>query len=264
MSADAGGNGGAGDIIRAASELISALVWPTIVAIILFRFRKEVEACLGGLAKRLPEAQNVKLGPVEIALQTAESVGKRVPADPRPQDQREAINEQTHIGKVLQAQLAQDPAMLPEVRRQMDELARQYELLRAARDKMSRTATAEEIVQMNKVVSQMRALAIPCLPYWDDYAKSDRPGDRLVAVVMVQMSPDPKYLAWLLERFKVDRPFIFYHAALALQNMADQCWDVAGDQIKSTAKAALDRVTSFPGEPDAKTIQILQTIVNRQ
>jgi hypothetical protein len=264
MNAATGGNGGAADVIRAASELLSALVWPTIVAIVLFRFRKEVGACLAGLAKRLPEAQNVEFGPVKIAMQTAESVAKRVPADPRPQDQQEAIKEQTHIGKVLQAQVAQNPAMLSEVRRQMDDLARQYELLRAARDKQSRTATAEEIVQMNKVVSQMRALAIPCLPYWEDYAKSDRPGDRLVAVVMVQMSPDPKHLPWLLERFKVDRPFIFYHAALALQNMADQCWDVSGEQIKATAKAALEQVKSFAGEADAKTVQILQAIVNRQ
>ena len=262
MSAEAGSNGIA-EIIKALSELLSALVWPAIVGIILFRFRKEVGACLSGLAKRLPEAQNVKLGPVEIAMQTAESVAKLVPANPRPQDQQQAIQEQTHIGKVLQAQVAQNPGMLPEVRRQMDELARQYELLRSARDKTSRMATAQEIVQMNKVVSQMRALAIPCLPYWDDYAKSDRTGDRLVAVVMVQMSPDPKHLPWLLERFRFDRPFIFYHAALALQNMADQCWDVAGEQIKITAKAALDQVSSFAGEPDAKTVQILQTIVNR-
>ena len=253
----------AADIISAVTGLIAVLVWPLIVVITLFRFRKEVGACLSGLAQRLPQARNVKFGPVEIALQTAETISMQVPADPRPQDQQQAIKEQTHIGKVLEAQVAQDPGMLPEVRRQMDELARQYELLRAARDKQSRMATPEEIAQMNKVVSQMRALAIPSLPYWEDYAKSDRPGDRLVAVVMIQMSPDPKHLPWLLQRFKIDRPFIFYHAALALQNMADQCWDVARDEIRSTANTALEQLGSYAGDADAKTVQILQAILTR-
>jgi hypothetical protein len=101
------------------------------------------------------------------------------------------------------------------------------------------------------------------LPYWDEYAQSDRPGDRLAAVVIVQMSPDPKYLDWLADRFRTDRPFIFYHAALALQNMADQCWTQACDRIKVVAQQALDQVRSFSGVPDRKTVDILEGILKR-
>jgi hypothetical protein len=145
----------------------------------------------------------------------------------------------------------------------MDELARQYELLRSTRDKQSRQASDAEIVQMNKVVSQMRALALSCLPYWDEYAQSERPGDRLAAVVIVQMSPNPKYLDWLADRFRTDRPFIFYHAALALQSMADQCWTQASDRIKAATQRALDQIRSFKGVPDKKTVDILECILNR-
>jgi hypothetical protein len=210
------------------------------------------------------QAENIEVGPLKLALSKSADLATEIPTSPNPQDQRNAIQQQTRVAENLRDKVALDPEILPEVRKKMDELARQYELLRSARDNQSRHASEAEIVAMNKVVSQMRALALSCLPYWDEYAQSERPGDRLAAVVIVQMSPDPKYLDWLADRFQTDRPFIFYHAALALQNMADQCWTEARDQIKNTARRALDQITSFKGGvPDKKTVDILEAILQR-
>jgi hypothetical protein len=263
MTAAGGGLNGVAELLKAIAGLISALVWPAIVGIFLIRYRKQVGEAFSALATRVSQAEGLDLGPLKIALKKSADIATQIPAAPAPKDQQEAIKEQAKLGKLLHAEVVQDPGMLPEIRKKMDELARQYEFLRAARDSQSRRASDAEIVQMNKVVSQMRALALSAVPYWKDYADSDRPGDRLAAVVIIQMSPDPKFLPWLAERFRTERPFVFYHAALALQNMADQCWMEAREQIKSTAQQALDTLKNFKGEPDKKSVDVLDAILKR-
>lgn len=256
--------GGVADLLKAIAGLVSALAWPAIALYVFIRYHKQLRDGLSALAGRMPQAEGLELGPLKIALNKSAELATTIPVSPDPQDQREAIQQQTKVGRDLRAEAAQDPSILPEIRKKMDELARQYELIRSTRDAQSRKATDAEVVLMNKVVSQMRALAISCVPYWKDYADSERPGDRLAAVVIVQMSPDPKYADWLGDRFKVDRPFVFYHAALALQNMADQCWTEGRDKIKAVVKKALAQVLSFQGEADRKTVDILQSIQERE
>jgi hypothetical protein len=254
---------GAAELLKAIASLISAVAWPAIVTLFLIRYHKQVGDGFSAIAMRLSQAEGLELGPLKIALKKSAEIAAQIPSDPQPKDQQEAIKQQTKLGKVLHAEVIEDPAMLPEIRKKMDELARQYEFLRAARDAQRRKATEAEIVQMNKIVSQMRALAVSCVPYWKDYADSERPGDRLAAVVIIQMSPDPNFLGWLGERFRVDRPFIFYHAALAIQNMADQCWTEAREQIRSTAEQALNALRNFKDDPDKKTVDVLEGILSR-
>lgn len=42
------------------------------------------------------------------------------------------------------------------------------------------------------------------------------PGHRLAAVTVLQVLPDPEHLPWLVERIAAEKPFIGYHAAVAL------------------------------------------------
>lgn len=250
------------ELLKAIAALITAIAWPAIVLYFLLRYRTELSTGVMTIAGRLAQAKSFEFGPLKVAMAESASVGMQLPTDPTVIDQQRAIQEQRRIGQALKAQT--DPSMLPEVRQQMDNLARQYEVMRAERDLQKRLATDAEIVEMNKLVAQMRALAISCVPYWEEYAHSDRPGDRLAAVIIAQMSPDPAKLDWLGERFEKERPFIFYHAALALQNMADQCWTEAKDDIKRTTEKALRQVQAFAGgTPDVKTVQILQNIQAR-
>jgi hypothetical protein len=251
------------ELLKAIAALITAVAWPAIVLYFLLRYRTELSTGLTALAGRLAQAKSFEFGPLKVAMAESATVAMQLPTDPTAIDQQRAIQEQWRIGQALRAQM--DPSMLPEIRKQLDNLARQYEVMRAERDLQKRQATDAEIVEMNKLVAQMRALAVACAPYWEEYARSDRPGDRLGAVIISQMSPDPSKLDWLGERFEKDRPFIFYHAALALQNMVDQCWTVAKDEIKRTAEKALQQVQSYAaGTPDLKTVQILQNILARK
>lgn len=47
-------------------------------------------------------------------------------------------------------------------------------------------------------------------------AKNPNPGSRLPAVSLLEAKPDPNSLDWLAERVTPEKPFIGYHAALAL------------------------------------------------
>jgi hypothetical protein len=100
-------------------------------------------------------------------------------------------------------------------RRQVAELAREYERLR---DTMR--AGDERTRRMEVVASRMRSLALSLVPLMDELVVSRSPGDRLAAVTTLQAIPDDRFLHWLAERVAAEKPFTGYHAALALLSAA--------------------------------------------
>lgn len=79
---------------------------------------------------------------------------------------------------------------------------------------------------------------------------------------MMQMTPREADLNWLKERFSNDQPFIFYHAALALQNVANHS-DTTEEKkdLRSIAEQALATIKSFKGVPDRSTIEVLNMLI---
>ena len=69
---------------------------------------------------------------------------------------------------------------------------------------------------MEVVVTRMRTLALAAYPLLRDLVSSKSPGERLAAVAILQVRPDPDYLDWLAARLADEKPFIGYHAAVAL------------------------------------------------
>jgi hypothetical protein len=63
----------------------------------------------------------------------------------------------------------------------------------------------------------MRTLGLAAAPLLSELLESDLPGRRLSATVILQMTPRPEYLDWLTNRFRIEKPFIAYHAAIALE-----------------------------------------------
>lgn len=70
--------------------------------------------------------------------------------------------------------------------------------------------------RMEVVASHLRTLAQSTFALLPELMASDSPGERLAAVSALQAIPDVRYLDWLAERFSAEKPFIAYHAALAL------------------------------------------------
>lgn len=100
---------------------------------------------------------------------------------------------------------------LEETRRQVVELAVEYERLRD--DLPSGDARTR---RMEVVASKLRTLALSAYPLMREFVQSDSPGLRLAAVSILETVPRTDHLMWLARRLPAERPFIGYHAALAL------------------------------------------------
>jgi hypothetical protein len=102
---------------------------------------------------------------------------------------------------------------VPVVHTELKELAREYEHLRK-----TMLSGDERTRRMEGVMTRMRTQAQYAYPLVAGLAKSTSPGERLIAVAILETLPTPEYLAWLAERLdpEQEKPFLSYHAALAL------------------------------------------------
>jgi hypothetical protein len=98
----------------------------------------------------------------------------------------------------------------------LKDLANQY-------DQVRRTMTSgpERTQRMEAIVARLRTLALAGYDQLAHFANSASPGERLVAVTMLQVKPDGGYLEWLVDRILAERPFIVYHALEALRRAAE-------------------------------------------
>ena len=78
-----------------------------------------------------------------------------------------------------------------------------------------RTERMQEIVE-----KKIGPLAISGYPLLKEFSESWSSGDVLVAVVMLQVQPNPNYIRWLGARISEESAFIGYHAAFALLTAA--------------------------------------------
>ena len=116
---------------------------------------------------------------------------------------------------------------------------------------------------MTQVLVRMRSLAPSLVDFIDAYKGSGSAGSRLAAIAMMQMVPRVADLGWLKERFSSEHPFVFYHAALALQNLANiSDAPEKKKRLREAAQQSLSTVKNFPGVPDQGTIQVLEMLVS--
>jgi hypothetical protein len=126
------------------------------------------------------------------------------------------------------------------IRKEMESLAREYEDVRRS---MPAGASRTEI--MAKIASRMQSLARPDWPFFDDFAKSSSAGQRLAAVSILESFPNPLYLDWLAQRIATEKPFIGYHASMALLNAARSLSPSEREKVRqaiSTAEAYLQEL----------------------
>ncbi|HEY0173894.1 MAG TPA: DUF4062 domain-containing protein [Pyrinomonadaceae bacterium] len=128
--------------------------------------------------------------------------------------------------------------------------ARVLELAREYRDVRLRMAPSDERTRrMEVIVSQMRTLALTAYPMLAELTQSvplddgrdPRAGERLAAVALLQSVPNPDYIEWLAGRVGEERPFLGYHAAVALLTAARA---MGGVGERARLKAAIERAAA--------------------
>jgi hypothetical protein len=191
------------EYFRAVADLISAVAWPAIVLYVLVAFRTRIAGLLDNAESlMLPGGFEAKFRRTLDREAEAIIQDKKAGQDSMPSRQLVAAQRVEQLA---------EPKGRDFARQQMLSLAREYELVRASMspgDKRTR--------EMEKLTTKMRTLGLAASASLIEFMDSDSPGARLAAVAILQVQPNPNTLDWLAERFKVEQPFVAYHAAVAM------------------------------------------------
>ena len=114
---------------------------------------------------------------------------------------------------------------------------------------------------MTWIMVKLRMLGPAVAKFIGELKVSQSAGERLAAVAIMQIEPDEADIPWLTERFRIEQPFIFFQAAVALQSVARSGVSGKVTEAVDAAKTALDLVKGFTGTPDQSTLNILTSIV---
>ncbi len=139
------------------------------------------------------------------------------------------------------------------IKQRMLGFAQEYETTRA-----SMSPGPDRTRAMNGIVSKMRTLALAADIFLDTFmGAANSPGQRLAAVCILQLKPQMSAVPWLVERIRVEQPFVFFHAAIALLSTVRRFG--AGEQaaLSSALQAAVTQVQSYGDHADANTLRVL-------
>ena len=240
-------------LLTASAAFIGAIAWPATALIIVSLFRRELQSALSKLTLILDRVRKATISGVAVELDRIADAETDV-------DQNKAGKiTPTQIEAAARIEAQASDTGREELNRELDRLCLEYDSLRRA---MSPGAARTRA--MTRVVVKMRSLAQSLVDSIDAYKSSGSPGSRLAAITMMQMVPSVADLVWLGERFSTEKQaFLLYHAALALQNVANVS-DTPEKQslLQDVAKEALAKVKSFPGAPDRNTIEILEMLLS--
>ena len=129
-------------------------------------------------------------------------------------------------------------ASLDLVRDQVRSYASLYE-----RTRQRMRASAERTQRMELTFQMMRGVATASYPLLDELANSPSPGERLVAVSILQAFAAERLLPFLVRLVATEKPFVGYHAAKALRFAVEAIRPTAYPQLWNAiqeAQAALN------------------------
>jgi hypothetical protein len=191
------------EYLKAVADLISAIVWPAVVVLGVLVFRKQLGDFFGGV-------QTVKLFGAELSRQLTSEL-KVSEQEAQSAVGLSAAPTEGELSRATVVERILSKTDLGIVKQQTDELAAEYERIRS-----SMLPGDARTRRMEVVVSKMRTLGLAAYPLRYELASSPSPGKRLFAIAILQVKPDYDMLDGLAERFPVEKPFVGYHALVAI------------------------------------------------
>lgn len=239
-------------LLTSIAALVGAIAWPATVFLIIYAFRVELRSALNKVPTILERLKKASLPGLSLELDRVADA--------------EAESEASKSGNITPRQI-EAAARIEVQTREVDPqaLLKEMDLLCLEYDSLRRSLPSGEqrTRAMGRVVVKMRSLAPSLLNFLDMYKGSGSAGSRLAAIAMMQMVPLSADLDWLKDRFSTEHPFIFYHAALALQNAANICdTPTKRKHIREVTRQALTTVKAFDGPSDRGTVQVLDMLLS--
>ena len=240
-------------LLTALAAFTGAIAWPATALIIVSLFRRELQSVLNKLPLMLDRLRKATISGVAVELD------RLAVAETDVDQNKGGIITPAQVEAAARIEVQTRDAGREELNRELDKLCVEYDSLRRAMPRGD-----DRMQAMTRVVVKMRALAQSLVGSIDGYKSAPSPGGRLAAIIMMQMVPHVADLVWLGERFSTEKPFLFYHAALALEN-AVNISDTPEKRalLRDVAEKALAEVKRYTGRPDPNTTNILETLLSK-
>jgi hypothetical protein len=223
---------------------IAALLWPLIFGAVLFYLRKETREVLSKVPRLFDRIKSAKFAGTELILENLAE---------KPDMEKGAVTID-QISVASQIEMDASNIGLDHLLKELDRLCLEYDQVRRIMP-----SSPNRTREMTKILVKMRGLSSALSSYVEVYKSSGSPGSRLAAIAIMQMRPELIDIEWIVDRFRKEYPFAFYHAALALANLANI--PQKRDEAIATAKRALEIMGAFDGEPDRDTVEVLRAII---
>jgi hypothetical protein len=193
------------EYVKAVTELLNSIAWPVAAVVCVLLFRQQ-------LTKFIGDVNTVKVFGAEISRKIDRQIEQS--AKETAAKTESEIRSGPTEGELNRARVVKDLAADTDsglIVRQAEALAAEYQKVRG-----SMLPGNERTRAMEVVVSKMRTIGQAFFPRRHEFANSPSPGKRLMAIASLQVAPDYDMLDWLAERVGSERPFLQYHALVAM------------------------------------------------
>lgn len=196
----------ANGLLKIIADFIVGLAWPAVILVLLTRYREGVGKLITALAHKIVGLREARHGGLSLVFEQAleksaeearKAVDPVVKATPKELERGDKI-----------AASSTDPWALREAG---EMLAVEYETVRA-----SMPSGKDRTRAMSGAVAKMRTLNKVMFPLRYEYVNSPSPGRRLLVIAALSVTPDHDLIEWLTERVLTERPFVAFHAMVAL------------------------------------------------
>jgi len=234
------------DYLKIFGELLNAVAWPIAAVYCVILFRQQLTQFIG-------DVDSVNVGAIKISRkitsqieQSAQEAETKTEAELRSGPSKDELVRAT-IVKQLAAET--DRGLIA---RQAEALAMEYERVRASMLPGNPRTRAMEVV-----VSKMRTIGQAFFPLRHNFAASPSPGKRLMVIASLEVAPDYDMIDWLAERAHTERPFLQYHALVAMLLAAQRS---AARAYIGNFETAIAKLTRYDFGGDSSRVDTLAEI----
>ena len=149
-----------------------------------------------------------------------------------------------------------DHRNLSGLRDQLIQLANKY-----SRERQELPAGDQRTRRLELIATEIRTAAFEGAPLLPGFMKGADPGERLVAVIFLQVTPLPAHLMWLGERLSERQPFLGYHSAVALLAAARSLDCSHSREVRSAVALGMQRLGSKHGTDRYRTLLAAQQVL---
>lgn len=119
----------------------------------------------------------------------------------------------------------------------------------------------ERTGKMSEIANRMKRVALVAVPFLHQLTQSASPGQRLAAVMVLQMKFDPAYIEWLADRLVDEPAFVGYQAASALLARMRVVGEPERKRIKKAVQAAMQKRQGLGLEAEEQRDKLVEEIL---